>query len=323
MIPSLRNPFGALFSSAIHLSQLPASGQVLFSDDFQTDSSANWSVYAINGNGATNDYTAQFSFDYSTQGYRYNGVTNFVPPAPNSGGTTKGLKLTVNKSGAASVAAVSLYPTGKSFGTNYSLKFDLWSDYSGDIPFGDGGSTEYASFGINHYGTNVNWPNTPQNGDGHWFSVTADGGAGRDYRAFVGDSTPAPNTEIQGFTGGFIDRDGDGTPEQNNPDTGFSPFQLLFPAPPGQTAGAIGKQWVQVEVRQQNGLISWLINGYLIAQHPNDLGGNNVFTNGNIMIGQMDPYNAELPDEPYENYAIFDNVRVIDLGTNDPPPIVD
>src|SRR5437764_8903485 len=84
--------------------------QTLFSDDFQSDSSANWSAYALSGNGSTTDYTAQFAFDYSTQAYRYNGVTNHVPPAPNSGGTTKGLKLTVNKSGAASVAAVSLYP---------------------------------------------------------------------------------------------------------------------------------------------------------------------------------------------------------------------
>src|SRR5438034_5425699 len=111
--------------------------QTLFSDDFQSDSSANWSVYALSGNGSTTDYTAQFAFDYSTQAYRYNGVTNHVPPAPNSGGTTKGLKLTVNKSGAASVAAVSLYPKNQSFSNNFSLKFDLWTDYSGDIPFGD------------------------------------------------------------------------------------------------------------------------------------------------------------------------------------------
>jgi len=61
--------------------QPQAKGQTtLFSDDFQTDSSPNWSVFGISANGVTNDYTAQFAFDYSTQAYRYNGVTNHVPP---------------------------------------------------------------------------------------------------------------------------------------------------------------------------------------------------------------------------------------------------
>src|SRR4051812_1713229 len=165
-----------LFSPAL----LPA--QTLFSDDFQTDSSANWTIFALSGNGISNDYTAQFAFDYSTQQYRYNGVTNHVPASPNSSGPTKGLKVTVNKNGNTSVAALSLYPTGHTFSNNYSLKFDLWMDYSGDIPFGDGGSTEFASFGLNHTATEVNWPNTPPNGDGVWFAVTADGGSGRDFR---------------------------------------------------------------------------------------------------------------------------------------------
>jgi hypothetical protein len=221
------------------------------------------------------------------------------------------------------VAAVSLYPNGQSFSGDFALKFDLWSDYSGDIPFGDGGSTEFSAFGINHYGTNVNWPGQSQNGDGEWFLVSADGGSGRDYRAYVGNSSPAPNTEADAVTGGFLDRDGDSTPEQNDPGVGFSPFQLMFPAPPGQTAGAIGKQWAQVEVRQQAGLLTWLINGYIIAQRPADLGGANSFTTGNIMIGHQDPFNAELPDEPYENYSIFDNVRVVNLTGSNVPSIVD
>ena len=296
-----------------------ASAQTLFLDDFQTDSSANWSIYGISGIGVTNDYSAQFAFDYGTQTYRYNGVTNFVPSSPNSGGTTKGLKVTVNKNGNSSIAAVSLYPTGRNFSGDYALKFDLWMDYSGDVPFGDGGSTEFSSFGLNHYGTNVNWPNTPPGGDGVWFNVSGEGGSGRDYRAYVGDPAGGPNTELTG-SGGFLDRDNDGTPEQNVPDsTIFSPFQLMFPAPPGQSPGAIGKQWVQVELRQRSGEISWLINGYLIAKHSN----NNGFTSGNIMLGYQDPFFNEMPDEPYESYAIFDNVRVIDLTTVDPLPAVD
>jgi len=245
--PSLA--IASLLAGGVALLNLSSRAQTLFSDDFQTNSSSNWTILALSGNGISNDYTAQFSFDYSTQEYRYNGVTNHVPPSPNSSGTTKGLKLTVNKSGNTAIAAVSLYPNGRSFSNNYSLKFDLWVDYSGDIPFGDGGSTEFASFGLNHTATEVNWPNTPPNGDGVWFAVSADGGSGRDFRAYVGDPTPGPNVELTG-SAGFLDRDGDSTPEQNVPDGGFSPFQLMFPAPPGQTPGAIGKQWSQVEQQQ-------------------------------------------------------------------------
>ena len=73
------------------------------------------------------------------------------------------------------------------------------------------------------------------------------------FGAYAGDPAPGPNVELTG-SAGFLDRDGDSTPEQNVPDAAFSPFQLMFPAPPGQTPGAIGKQWSQVEVRQQNGI---------------------------------------------------------------------
>src|SRR5262245_3349380 len=101
---------GALFPlcAALLVHHQAHSQTTLFSDDFQTDSSANWSVFGISATGATNDYTAQFAFDYSTQAYRFNGVTNHVPAAPHSSGTTKGLKLTVNKDpGNPSVSAVS------------------------------------------------------------------------------------------------------------------------------------------------------------------------------------------------------------------------
>ncbi len=296
---------------------LAARSQVLFSDDFQTDSSANWRIFGISANGVTNDYSAQFAFDYSTQTYAFDGVTNFVPPSPHSSGTSKGLKVTVNKNGNANTAAVSLYPIGQTFSNDYTLKFDLWMDYNGDVPFGGDGSTEFSSFGLNHLGTQVNWPNGPQPGDGVWFSVTGDGGSGSDYRAFLGDQGGGANTEQIGTLGGFLDRDGDGTPEQNAPDDGsFSPLQLMFHPPQHQTPGAIGKHWVQVELRQRAGVVTWLIDGFIIAEQAN----NNGFSSGDIMLGYMDPYNAEIASPPDENYAIFDNVRVLDLTTNAPLP---
>ena len=69
---------------------------VLFSDNFNTDSSANWTLYATD----PSDYTAQFAYDYSSQS---------IPPAPHSSGDTHGLFLTVNKDATGAAAAVNLY----------------------------------------------------------------------------------------------------------------------------------------------------------------------------------------------------------------------
>src|SRR6266480_8087574 len=90
-------------------------GQTLFSDNFDTDTSAQWIVFNGSTDG-TPDFTVQFAFDYSTNRYVANGLTNFIPAAPNStGGTTRGLKLTVNKDDNAAAAAISLYPVGMTF----------------------------------------------------------------------------------------------------------------------------------------------------------------------------------------------------------------
>ena len=59
----------------------------LFEDVFDTDTSANWTLFE-DSDGGTPDYTAEFNYDYSADG---------VPSAPNSsGGSTRGLKFTVN-----------------------------------------------------------------------------------------------------------------------------------------------------------------------------------------------------------------------------------
>src|SRR3954470_21561177 len=80
-----------------------ASGQtVLFSDNFDLDTSASWSVFQGNGSTTTPDFTAQFAFNYGTNTYTSNGVSFTIPEAPSTVGTSnkKGLKMTVNKNDA-------------------------------------------------------------------------------------------------------------------------------------------------------------------------------------------------------------------------------
>jgi hypothetical protein len=272
-----------------------AAETVLFSDAFDNDTSANWSLFDDSGNG-TSDFTAQFAFDYGTTTYTANGVSSRIPPAPNSaGGTTRGLKLTVNKNdNTADIAAVSAYPKNQTFTGDYALRFDMWINYNGPRSGGTG-STEFGTFGINHTGTQANWDTTETSGDGIWFAVAGEGGATRDYRSYEFDGIGV--IERRGLDAGLI-----GT------DDGEAVFQERFPLSLYETPGAPGKRWVEVEVSQRNGNLVWKINGYVIAERANSA----PFTSGSIMLGYMDNF-ASLADPKADNFILFDNVRVVKL----------
>ena len=87
------------------------------------------------------------------------------------------------------IAGLSLYPKARSFSNNFALKFDMWLNYPGG-PNGTGatGTTEYATCGLNHLGTEPNWAAASATStDGIWFAVDGEGGSSRDYRAYVGN----------------------------------------------------------------------------------------------------------------------------------------
>ena len=312
----------SLALSAVALFACKAQAQtVLFSDNFDVDSSANWSVFNGSGNG-TNDSSVFFAFNYLTNKFVRNGITNTIPAAPNGGG--KGVKMFVNKNDAVpDIAAVSLYPIGKSFSYDFAFKFDMWLNYNGGFQ-GGSGSTEFATFGIDHLGNRVNWQDGLSASDGNWFAVTGEGGAANDYRSLDGDgSNPALNN--LGQPGGFLDRDQDFYFESEVFNEPFNyPFKAMFPPPSFETPGVPGKQWVQMEIRQRTNdlsqhVISWLMNNYVIAEHTNaDLVG---MTSGNIMLGNMDIFSS-IANPAADNYVIYDNVRVVDLSGVTPLPVV-
>jgi hypothetical protein len=105
----------AMIAAAVAVLSLHAAApaQVIFSDNFDVDTSANW-----NTNISTNNPTgskATYAFDYSTVG---------IPSAPNSvGGTTRGLKLEANTiTTAGVVSGLSVSPKNVSATGNYTLR---------------------------------------------------------------------------------------------------------------------------------------------------------------------------------------------------------
>ena len=284
------------------LSVLAQAPTVLFSDDFDSDTAANWDVF-VGSDDDLPDYSAEFNYDYSKDG---------IPPVV-AGGTTRGVKLAVNKlDDSPAGASVNIYPKGQNFTGNYALQFDMWLSAAGGA-FGEGasGTTEFVLFGLNHLGTQVNWqsPADSTNAtDGVCFAVSSDGRSARDYRSYVGRPEGTP-TELLDEAAGFLDRDGDGLREVDLVDDPTDPtddkLAELFPAPPFETPGLPAKQWVQVEISQRGSAITWKINGNVIATRANE----STFTAGNVMLGLMD-IAISIANPRDKNFVVYDNVKV-------------
>src|SRR5437016_104982 len=166
--PLLKISTSLCFTAALFLPRSQAQAQtVLFSDTFDTDTSANWTVTDGFGPASgVSDYTVFFNFNYQTNKYVRFGVTNTIPAAPGGGGN--GVKMYVNKNDAvADLAAVSLYPKNQVFSNDYVLRFDMWLNYGGGTAGAGGtGTTEFGTFGINHVGDKVNWSDKTSTGSG-------------------------------------------------------------------------------------------------------------------------------------------------------------
>lgn len=278
---------------------------ILFSDDFDSNSSANWNLFAGADNGVL-DYTVAWAYDYGATPYTTGGLTRVIPPSPHSTGSTKGVKFQVNTTNGANVG-VNIYPKNRTFSGNFAVKFDMWINYPGGAGgSGATGSTQFGIFGINHTGTRVNWgaASAPAT-DGIWFGNDGDGGTTRDYRAYLGNLA-GTQTELIGTSSGLT--------ASNH---AASIYQTLLQVPPYETAGVPGKGWVQVEVDQSNNNITVLMNGTVIAQRTNTA----VFTNGTIMLGLMDVF-PSIASPLADSYVIFDNVTVEDLSSTGVGPSI-
>jgi hypothetical protein len=287
---------------------------VLWSDDFSTDTSANWTVLYATTNDIAQDYcintlpdfispvplVGTWPFDYSTMS---------LPPAPHSiDGSTRGLYLTVNKQDATVASAgLNLYPKLQSFSGNYALRFDMFL-----IENDSAGTTEYALFGINHSGTKTNWFRNTTVGytgvdpvgwdfDGIFYDIESDGA---DLGQYVNYSSPTTANR---------------NPTALTPGVTAEAMQAVFKSPPW-TVGAFGGGapanlnasttpiWADVELRQINGVIYWYVNHSLIFAYTNTTS----YTSGDIMLGYVDAYDSI---GSAGGAVIYDNVRVISLAS--------
>jgi hypothetical protein len=276
-------------------------GTVLYSENFEVDPSAAWTV-----NGGPTDEAANFFFDYSTAG---------IPAAPSSTGT-RGMKLQANLASGI-FGGFSVSPTGKSFTGDYTLAFDWWANFNGPFPGGGSGSTNLSTFGIGTSGTIAQWPGGTQ--DSVWFAATSDGGSAADWRAY---STAAPTSYPDGSPAYLATTRNNTNAYYAGLGSAMAPAaQLaLFPQQTGITSiGSAGMEWHEVVIEKSGTSVEWLVDGLLIATidlTTVTLGGDNVF------FGHSD-VNATSSADPNDEALLFtliDNVRVTQHETPIPVP---
>ena len=293
MKTKLRFAFSFVVSAGLCSPQLRA--QPLFSDNFDTDHTANWTVNASAGTHPVNLF-----YDYGAIG---------IPSAPNSGGTTIGLRLQANTSGA-TFGGVSVSPNGQSFTGDYQVRFDMWLNYNGTLSGGGNGSTQVTGAGIGTAGASPQWAGGTQ--DSVHFGATGDGGSTVDYRAYssaagVGypDASPVFNAS--------------GAGNRNNSHSYYVGFggasapaaqTALFPQQTNSTAvGAQGFVWRDVTITKIGNSVAWAIDGLNIATvdlSTVTLGGNNILFNHY----DINATTSTDPNAPNLLFGLIDNVRV-------------
>jgi hypothetical protein len=293
------NLYGSTTSSVVSLTVYPPQTTV-FSDNFDTNSSANWVV-----NKSSTDTRVTFAYDYSALG---------IPPAPHSvGGTTRGLKMEANLS-AGIPAALSISPLNQSFSGDYRLHFEMWMNVNGPLPGGGTGSTEFLTAGIGTAGNRVEWTGSGSTADGHYFSADGEGGVSDtstttgDYCAYISNALQSPGT-------GIYDAGTDATALGN----GNNYYQTAFPVGQSATAvqqanfaqqtgsldpGTVGFAWHDVIISKRGNTVDWAIDGIRFASISNT-----TFASSNVFIGYWDPF-ASVSDNSALSFGLVDNLRV-------------
>jgi hypothetical protein len=270
----------------------PCDAAIVFQEDFDSDHTADWVT-----NASAGDHRADFFFNYGSVG---------IPPAPNSAGTTFGVKLQANVTGS-TFGGISVSPKNQQFTGDYRLRFDMWLNFNGPLDSGFIGSTQLTGAGIGTDGTEAEWGGGTQNSV--HFGVTGDGDVVSDYRAY---SSLAPGSYQAGDPVYFA-------PSRDNFDPYYAQFgnqmappaQLaLYPQQTGSTrVGTQAFAWRDVVIDKEGDFATFSIDGLPIAKV--DLttvtlsGGNILFNQYDINTGSSSDPNASLL-----LFGLIDNVRV-------------
>jgi len=259
-----------------------ASAVPIILDDFEIDTSANYTIVELGGP----DASAGFAYDYIATG---------IPLAPRSqAGDFGGLRMTANDSVGAPNAITAFHNTAIAGLTDYSLLVDVYIGITGTS-----GTTEHAHVGVAGDGATPNQLFSPISGTGHYVAFDGEGGSSSDYRHFKPSVGPVNSGDLSYLN------------DLNTTNSTGDTYQNLFPSPPYEFAGSPGNAWTTLQIDFVGGVggtITYSLDGATgmtpIIQDVSEV------LDGFVSLGHADLFGSVA--NPFQSqFVIYDNLEVI------------
>lgn len=271
--PTLFSTLGAL---ALSVSVSCVSSAALISDDFDTDTSAGYTILTP----AAFDGSSTFAYDYSADS---------IPSAPNSvGATTLGLRLTANDNTPAEADEITVYNNTAVTYSNYEMSVDIYMGVTGT-----GGTTEFGGAGVAGDGATINTIFTPIDGSGHFMTMTGEGGSSSDFRHSTPTFLAVPSGEIDYLN------------DLNTTNATGDTYQSIFAG--GDFPGSPGNRWTTMTIKVLNGQITYALDGTPIISSAFDGSDGN-----QVSLSYADAFSSVAA--PFQSqFVVFDNLTVTEL----------
>jgi len=253
---------------------LPASAATIYSDDFNADTSANYSTFITAGaTGPSGDATWAYNYGAAPGS---GGLS--LPVAPHTtDSTTLGLRVrtdNLQSSVGTVVGATSVVTKNLVLPSAYLIQVDVWDNYIGGTNISSSGSngTTGAAVGVGTAGTSLQYVAA---NDGLLFEAFGDngGGANQAYRVYTDNTHPNPTTKPYWAAG-------TGTNSATFSDPYYTSRFPSVSAPAGQSAfaastqggstaaGTLGFAWHTWTILNDGTNVTWGIDGSTIATIP-------------------------------------------------------
>lgn len=258
--------------AAVSMPIVSSAANTVYSDDFNTDTSANYFQFVTKTSGATPSGDATWGYDYSALG---------IPSAPGTfDGTTLGLRLrtdNLGNTGDGNVIGVMSVVTKNvpTLSAPFTMVANVWGNYIGGTSLAASGSngTTYTGAGIGASGTKQQ---SPLLNEGALFATSHDGGGGdTDYRAYTGGTRQLASSGF--YAAGTSTTSGSAS---TNHTASYYSFLGSHTAPSAQTTispstqggstpvGIIGFAWHTYVIQDDGTNVKWFIDNTIIATVP-------------------------------------------------------
>jgi PEP-CTERM motif len=299
-----------------------ASAVVIYNDDFNADTSANYNTFVTAGaTGPSGDST--FAYNYGAA-LTSGGLA--IPAAPHTtDGSTIGLRVrtdNLQNSVGTIVGATEVVTKTLTLPSTYTVQVDVWSNYIGNgtniSASGSNGSTGVA-VGIGTAGTSITYLTVAN--DGMIVEAFGDNGGGADgaYRVYPNTTSPRPvptnsNYYAAGTTAGSATFS-NAYYTSAFPSVSAPAAQATFLATQsGSTpAGVQGFAWHTWTITNDGTNVKWSIDGTLITTVPLSA---MTFGGSQVSLGNSDGglTGNSAANNQLLNAQIFDNLKISDLG---------